>query len=76
MRPEPTWKVSRERGQDRSVRPVEPGTSDLTAQYRHLMPKDKDFRFLGGVAASQQHQPARTPNKDQIQQAEAHEKRG
>jgi hypothetical protein len=67
MHPEPTWKVSRERGQDRSVGPVRPGTSDLTAQYRHLMPKHENLRFLGVVvAASQQHQPARTPNKDQI----------
>jgi hypothetical protein len=50
--------------------------SHLTAQHRYLMPRHKDFHFLGGIAAGQQDQPAHHPDEDQIQQTEAHEDRG
>jgi hypothetical protein len=49
--------------------------SDLAPEHRRLMPQYENFRFSGGVAAGQQHQPAHNPDEDQIQQTEAHEER-
>jgi hypothetical protein len=50
--------------------------SDLAAQHRHLIPQHEDFRFLGGIAAGQQNQPAHNPEEDQIRQSEAPEDQG
>ncbi|MCW2918565.1 MAG: hypothetical protein JWN52_6633 [Actinomycetia bacterium] len=75
MCPQPLWKLTGERGQDRPVGPIRSRTRDLTAQHRHLMPQHEDFHLLGGIAASHQHQPPHDPDQDQIQQTETHGER-
>ena len=58
-----------QRRQDRPVGPVRPGPGDLTAQHSDLMTQHKDLRVLGRLAAAQQHQPAKDPDHDQVEQA-------
>ena len=60
--------------QHRPVRPRQPRTAGLTAQYRVLMTKHQDLCVLDRIAASQQRQPAGHLAEDEIQQAEAHER--
>ncbi len=64
-----------QRRQDRPVGPVRLGPGDLTAQYSDLMTEHHDLRILGRLAAAQQHQPAKDPDHDQVEQAKGHKPR-
>ncbi len=66
------WQQPGERRQDRPVGPVRFGPGDLTAQHRDLVTEDHDLRVLGRLAAAQQEQPAKDPDRDQIQEAKRH----
>jgi hypothetical protein len=46
-----------------------------SAQHRHLMAQDHQFRILGGRRAGEQDQPTQQPNEDQIEQAKRHNSR-
>jgi hypothetical protein len=69
------WKQPGQRRQDRPVSPVRPGPRDLTAEHRDLMTEHHDLRILGRPAAAQQHQPAKDPDHDQVEQAKGHKPR-
>ena len=64
-----------QRRQDRPVGPVRLGPGDLTAQHSDLMTEHHDLRILGRLAAAQQHQPAKDPDHDQVEQAKGHKPR-
>src|ERR671921_540857 len=61
-----------------TVPAVGPGRSwpaNLTAQHRDLVAQDEDFHVLGGGTASDEHEPAEYPYRDQVQQSEQHSPR-
>jgi Resolvase, N terminal domain len=64
-----------QRRQDRSVGPVQLRPRDLTPQHRDFVAEDHDLRILGTLAAAQQHQPAKDPDHDQVEQAKGHKPR-
>src|ERR1035438_4597101 len=64
-----------ERRQDRSVGPVRLGPGDLTPEHCDLMTEDHDLRVLGRLAAAEQYQPAKDPDRDQVEQTKSHEPR-
>jgi hypothetical protein len=45
-------------GQDRPVRPGQPGRLDLALEHGDLMPQDQDLGVLGTVGPGQQGEPA------------------
>jgi hypothetical protein len=63
-------------GDHRTVSPVRSRAGNLTAQDRDLVPEHQDLDVLGGVASREQRQPAEQPDHEQIDQANAHERRG
>ncbi len=67
------WKQPGQRRQDRPVGPVRRGPGDLTPEHRDLMTEHHDLRMLGRLAAAEQHQPAKDPDHDQVEQSKRHE---
>ena len=61
-----------QRRQDRPVGPVQLRSRDLTPQHRDFVAEDHDLRILGTLAAAQQHQPAKDPDHEQIEEPERH----
>jgi hypothetical protein len=68
-----SWEQPCQRRQDRSVGPVRLGPGDLTPQHRDLMTQHHDLRILRRLASAEQHQPAKDPDRDQVEQAKNHE---
>jgi hypothetical protein len=66
----------RQRGDHRTVSPVRLRAGDLTAKDRDLVPQHQDLHLLGGAAAREQRQPAEHPDREQIEDANEHERRG
>jgi hypothetical protein len=58
VQPQAIRQQPHQRGEHRTVSPVRPRARDLPPQYRNLVAQDQDLYVLGGVAASQQGQPA------------------
>src|SRR5262249_14232793 len=48
---------------------------NLTPEHRDLMTQHHDLRILGRLAPAEQHQPAKDPDRDQVEQAKSHEPR-
>jgi hypothetical protein len=69
------WKQPGQRRQDRPVGPVGLGPDDLTPQHSDPMTEHHDLRILGRLAAAEQHQPAKDPNDDEVEQAKGHKPR-
>jgi hypothetical protein len=63
------WQHAGQRGQDRPLGPVRPGTGDLAAQDRDLMTEHHDLVVLRRLAAAQQVQPAKDPDDGEIQKS-------
>jgi hypothetical protein len=61
-----------QRGQHRSVGPVQPGPGLGAAQHGDLVPQHQQLRVLGRRRAAEQDKPATEPNEDQIEQAKGH----
>jgi hypothetical protein len=61
-----------QRGEDRSVGPVEPGPRIGTAQHGDLVPQHEQLGVLGGCRPAEQDQPAAEPDEDEIEQAQGH----
>jgi hypothetical protein len=70
-----SWQVPGQCRQDGTIGPVRRGPGDLTAKHRDLMTQDHDLRVFGRLAATQQHQPAEDPDRDQVEQAKGHKPR-
>jgi hypothetical protein len=49
--------------------------SDLSPQHRDLVTEHHDLRILGRLASAQQHQPAKDPDRDQVEQSKGHRPR-
>ena len=56
--------------------PVRPGSGDVPAQHRDLMPPHQDLRILRRVAPREERQPAEQPDHEQINRAKQHGRRG
>ena len=52
-----------------------PTLADLTPEHRDLVTEHHDLRVFGRLAAAEQHQPAKDPNRDQVEQAKGHKPR-
>ena len=61
-----------QRGEDRSVGPVQPGPGLGAAQPGDLVPQHQQLRVLGRRRAAGQDKPATEPDEDQIEQAKGH----
>ncbi|SDM25160.1 hypothetical protein SAMN05421869_13914 [Nonomuraea jiangxiensis] len=66
---------SRQCADHRPIRPRRPGPCHLPAQHRELMTQDENFRVLRLLRATQQHQPTRELDEDQVEQPQRHEQR-
>ena len=55
--------------------PSPAGPAGLAPQHRDLVTENHNLRVLGRLAPAQQHQPAKDPDHDQIEQPDAHEPR-
>jgi len=66
----------RQSGDHRTVSPVRLRAGNLAAQHRDLVPEHQDLHVLRGVAAREQRHPAEQPDHEQIDEANAHERRG
>ena len=64
-----------QRRQDRTVGPVRLGLGDLTPEHRDFMTENHDLGVRGRLAAAQQHQPAKDPDHDQVEEAKGHKLR-
>jgi hypothetical protein len=69
------WQQPGERRQERPVGPVRLRPGDLTPEHRDLMAEHHDLRIPGRLAAAEQHQPAKDPDHDQVEQAKGHKPR-
>jgi hypothetical protein len=69
------WQMLGERRQDRPVGPVRHGPGDLTPEHCDLMTQHHELRVLGRLGAAEQHQPAKDPDHDQVEQTKSHEPR-
>ena len=58
-----------------AVSPIWPRTGNLTPQHRDLVAQHKDLRVLGGITARQEHQPAKHPDHEQVDETDQHERR-
>jgi hypothetical protein len=75
VQPQPTGQQLGQGNEHGTVSPVQPRAADLTTQHRDLMPQNQDLRVLGGVAASQERQPAGHPDHEQVDETDQHERR-
>ena len=64
-----------QRRQESPVGPVRPRPCDLTPEHRDLMTERHELRVFGRLAAAEQQQPAKDPNRDQVEQATGHKPR-
>ncbi len=69
------WQQPGQCRQDGAVGPVRLGPGDLTAEHRDFVTENYDLGVLGSLAAAQQHQPAKDPDHDQVEQTKEHEPR-
>jgi hypothetical protein len=69
------WPLPGERRQDRPAGPVWLWPGDLTPQHHDLMTQHHDLRVLGRLAAAEQHQPTKDPDREQVEQTKSHEPR-
>ncbi len=69
------WQQAGQRGQDRPVGPVWPGTGDLATQDRYLMTEHHDLGVLRRLAAAQQVQPAKDLDDGEVQKSNRHRPR-
>jgi hypothetical protein len=70
--------AGQQRGQGRerrTVSPVRPRARDLPTQDRDLVPQYEDLRILRGVIPRQEHQPARHPDHEQVDETDQHKRR-
>jgi hypothetical protein len=72
VRPQPCGQVPDQRGQHRSVGPVQPGPGLGAARHGDLVPQHQQLGVLGRRRAAGQDKPPRKPNEDQIEQAKGH----
>jgi hypothetical protein len=72
MQAEVPGQQSCERGDHCPIRPVQLRIGDLTAQDPKFVPQYQDLHLFGGVAASEEHQPAEQPDHQQVEEAEEH----
>jgi hypothetical protein len=59
-------------GQDRPVRPSQARPGHLAAQYCDFMAQGENLDVLGCATAGEQSEPAKQPDRDEIQQSEQH----
>jgi hypothetical protein len=67
------WKQPGQRRQGCPVGPVRLRPCDLTPEHRDLMTEHHDLRVLGRLAPAGQHQPAKDPDRNQVEQTKSHE---
>jgi len=72
VHPQPHWQEADQRGEDRTVGPVEPGPQMGAAQHGGLVPQHEQFGVLGGCRPAKQDQPAAEPDEDEVEQAQGH----
>jgi hypothetical protein len=53
-----------QRGEHRSIRPIQARLRISSAQHSDLVAQDKQFDILGRRRATEQHQPTEQPNED------------
>jgi hypothetical protein len=63
-------------GEHGAVSPVRSRAGDSPTQHRDLMSQDQDLGLFGGVAARQEHQPAKRPDHEQVDETDQHDRRG
>ena len=61
-----------QRGEHRSIRPIQARLRISPAQHSDLVAQDKQFDILRRRRATEQHQPTEQPDEDQIQQPQRH----
>jgi hypothetical protein len=64
-----------QRGDHRSIRPIQARPRISSAQHSDLATQDKQLDIPGRRRATEQHQPTEQPDKDQIEQAQRHDSR-
>lgn len=75
MQPHVTGQQPRQGGEHRTVRPVRSRAGDLPAQDRDLVPEHEIFRVLRGVISGQEHQPAKNPDHEEVNETDEHDRR-
>jgi hypothetical protein len=70
VRSQPCRQERDQRGENRSVGPVEPGPRMGTAQHRDLVPQHEQLSVLAGCRPAEQDQPAAEPDEDELEQAQ------
>ena len=70
-----TWQQPGQRGQDRAFGPVRLRLADLTPENCDFMTEHHDLRILGRLVATEQEQPVKDPDHDQIEEATRHRPR-
>jgi len=63
---------SRQRGQHRPIRPVQPRPTNLPTQHRDLMTQDQQLSDHRGITARKYSQPPEQPNRNQIHEPKTH----
>jgi len=58
-----------------TVSPVRLRAGYLSAQDSDLMAQHEDLRVLSGITARQEHQPAKHPHHEQVDETDEHERR-
>ena len=75
VQPQVSGQQAGQGGEYGAVSPVMPRTGDLTPQDRDPVAQHEDLRFLGGITARQEHQPAKHPDREQVDETDPHERR-